>query len=94
MMAGRISQIGWKSIEITLYACLLKALDAGRIQPVKFEIRPVELGGNPLRLTTKFDRFDQAGIQCNLSGFPPNSTGQIQPPLVKFNRALITGQIG
>ena len=36
-------QIGWKSIEITLYACLLKALDASRI-------RPVELGGNPLRL--------------------------------------------
>ena len=52
-------QIGCKSIEITLYACLvesvklgvnplrlhglLKALDAGRI-------RPVELGVNPLRL--------------------------------------------
>ena len=48
-------QIGWKSIEITLYACLvesvklsgnplrlhclLKALDAG-------QIRPVKLGGN------------------------------------------------
>ena len=28
-------QIGWKSIEITLYACLVKS---------------VELGGNPLRL--------------------------------------------
>ena len=50
MMAGQISQIGWKSIEITLYACLLKALDAGRIRPVKFEIWPVQLGGNPLRL--------------------------------------------
>ena len=52
MMPGRIGQIGWKSIEITLYACLvelggnllrLHCMPAGRIRPVK-------LGGNPLRL--------------------------------------------
>ena len=53
-------------------------------------------------MTTK---FDQAGIQCNLSEFPPNLTGRIGCKsieitlpvkgirLVEFDRALITGQI-
>ena len=71
MMVGRISQIGWKSIEITLYACplelgiignplrlhcLLKALDASRIQPV-------ELGKNPLRLHCLLKTLDAGQIQ-------------------------------
>ena len=37
MMAGRISQIGWKSIEITLYACSVElgiiSMDFHQIQP-------------------------------------------------------------
>ena len=45
-MPGQIGRIGWKSIEITLYACLLKTLDASQNRPVEL----VKLGGNPLRL--------------------------------------------
>ena len=29
-------------------------------------------------------QFDQAGIQCNLNGFLPNLTGQIQPGIISM----------
>ena len=41
-------RIGWKSIEITLYACLVKS---------------VELGGNPLRLHCLLKALDAGQIQ-------------------------------
>ena len=41
MMAGQISQIGWKSIEITLYACPVElgiiSMDFHQIPPVEFD---------------------------------------------------------
>ena len=47
--------------------CLLKALDAGRIRLVK-------LGVNPSKAFNRQAYNVQAGIQCNLNGFPPNLT--------------------
>ena len=60
-MPGQISQIGWKSIEITLYACLVELVElGGQIGWTSIEITlyawsnrsnwVVELGGHPLRL--------------------------------------------
>ena len=55
---------------------------------------------------TQFDQSDAFNRQCNLNGFTPNPTGQMPLTsnvismdlnpirLVKFNWALITGQIG
>ena len=37
-------------------------------------------------ISTQFDRLDQAGIQCNLNGFPPYSTTQFIE--------MMPGQIG
>ena len=55
MVPGQIGQIGWKSIEITLYACLVEL--GGRIGCKSIEItlyvclvESVKLGANPLRL--------------------------------------------
>ena len=68
MMPGQIGRIGWKSIEMI----------PGRIGQIGW--KSIEMMPNLTNLTTQFDhqfdRFDQAGIQHNLNGFPPNSTRQ------------------
>ena len=65
MMPSRISQIGWKSIEMM----------PGRIGH-HLPHMSGWFNGFPPNLTnstTQFDRFDQAGIQCHGNGFRPNS---------------------
>ena len=58
MLPGQIGRIGWKSIEITLYACLVESVKLGG-NPLRLHCMPVwsnqsnwvvKLGGNPLRL--------------------------------------------
>ena len=50
------------------------------------QIRPVELGVNPLR-SKAFNR------QCNLNGFTPNLTQFDQALITQFNRSNLTSQI-
>ena len=38
-------------------------------------IRPVKLGVKSIEIMST--KFDQAGVQCNLSEFPPNLTSRI-----------------
>ena len=59
-------------------------------------IWPVELGVNPLRLwPPNLNAFLPKSTSIYLNGFTPNLRGgQIQSPSVKFDWALITGQIG
>ena len=80
MMPGQIGRIGWKSTEMM----------PGQIGH-HLPHMPGRFNGFPPNLTNSTIQFDQAGIQCNLNGFAPNSTRQaynaistnfhpIQPP--------------
>ena len=93
IMPGLIGWIGWKSIEIMPgrigqiwwlnwsnwveihwdYAWSNWASSASYAWPIQW-------------ISTQFDQFDQAGIQCNLNGFPPNLTTQFIE--------MMPGQIG
>ena len=85
MMAGQIGRIGWKSIEITLYACPVElgiiSMDfhqiqsGGRIQPgICTGICPVELG-RFIEITLYACLVESVEFGGhNLSGFPPNLT--------------------
>ena len=64
-------QIGCKSIEITLYACLVESVELG-VNPLRLhcllkaldasQIRPVKLGVNPLRLHCLLKALDAGRI--------------------------------
>ena len=71
------SQIGWKSIEITLYACLVESVALGGFPP---NLTRHNLNGFPPNSTTKFDRPNPLRLHCMpVKGFRCwlNSTSRI-----------------
>ena len=79
-------------IEITLYVCPVE-LGVNHWDSTRQADNVISMDFHPI-WPVKFDRHLKPlmGIQCNLNGFPPNLTGQIQPASKAFNRHTMLSQ--